>query len=166
MCEQLSKAFSLPVQPSRSISEGPVPRPKRAYENDCAPIKKKQTDKYFVVNFADVIDTTMTESACMSTSTFIYMLEKGNVIIYTQSKLKWCCKYCYSPKDVYPSCLQTTRASRLSQLLPHTVPHTLSMQISTLPSRRLDRLPAKRSWPSLQFAGAEIHSIILITYKR
>ena len=65
----------------------------------------------------------------------------------------------YSPKDVYPNCLQTTWASRLSHPLPHTVPHSLSTQISTLPSRWLDP-PTKRIWPWEQFAGTGINSTV------
>ena len=65
----------------------------------------------------------------------------------------------YSPKDVYPNCLQTTWASRLSHPLPHTVPHSLSTQISTLPSLWLDP-PTKRIWPWEQFAGAGINSTV------
>lgn len=65
----------------------------------------------------------------------------------------------YSPKDVYPNCLQTTWASRLSHPLPHTVPHSLSTQISTLPSLWLDP-PTKRIWPWEQFAGTGIYSTV------
>ena len=49
----------------------------------------------------------------------------------------------------YPSCRHTTVASELPQESSHTVPHSLFMQISTLPSFAL-LPPASRSWPVVQ----------------
>ena len=48
----------------------------------------------------------------------------------------------YWPRGVYPSCLHTTWASRLSQRSSHTVPHTPPTHTSTLPS--LAVLPSSR----------------------
>ena len=57
---------------------------------------------------------------------------------------------------LYPSCLHTTLASLLSQLLWHTVPHTPLMQISTLPA--LSRgPPAKRTVPVMQCWAAAFY---------
>lgn len=39
------------------------------------------------------------------------------------------------PNTLYPSCLQTTMASRIFQLLMHTVPQNPLLQYSTRPSR-------------------------------
>ena len=46
----------------------------------------------------------------------------------------------------YPSCRHTTVASELPQESSHTVPHSLSMHTSTLPSFARLR-PTSRSWP-------------------
>ena len=51
----------------------------------------------------------------------------------------------------YPSCRHTTVASALPQKSSHTVPHSLSMQISTLPSFAM-LPPTSRSWPCVQGA--------------
>ena len=44
---------------------------------------------------------------------------------------------CTLPATESPSCLQTTAASTGDQLLWHTVPHVLFLQISTRPSKRV-----------------------------
>ena len=51
----------------------------------------------------------------------------------------------------YPSCRHTTVASLVPQESSHTVPHILSMQISTLPSFAM-LPPASCSWPFVQGA--------------
>ena len=56
-----------------------------------------------------------------------------------------------SPLVEYPSCRHTTVASVLPQESSHTVPHSLFMQISTLPSLAM-LPPASRSWPVVQGA--------------
>ena len=55
----------------------------------------------------------------------------------------------YWPCGVYPSCLHTTWASRLSQRSSHTVPHTPPTHTSTLPSLAV-RPPSRRRSPVLQ----------------
>ena len=57
----------------------------------------------------------------------------------------------HSPREGYPSCLHTTAASLLSQLVSQTVPHLPSTQISTLPSCTLV-LPLRRIEPPLHCA--------------
>ena len=67
-----------------------------------------------------------------------------------------------SELTLYPSCLHTTLASLLSQLLyrPHTVPHTPLMQTSTLPAFSRDPL-AKRIVPLVQCWTAVVRGIYL-----
>lgn len=55
----------------------------------------------------------------------------------------------HSLPALYPSCLHTTLASVTFQVLLHTVPHSLLLQISTRPSKLLSE-PASRTSPSLQ----------------
>ena len=76
--------------------------------------------------------------------------------------------YCYSdslkhgplhwPWVEYPSCRQATVASAFPQESPHTVPHTLFMQISTLPSFAM-LPPASLSWPFVQGAVNKVHML-------
>ena len=56
------------------------------------------------------------------------------------------------PAAENPSCLQTTLASRLVHPSSHTVPHTLSMQISTRPSRVLR--------PDCSLTSPSVHSCL------
>ena len=62
---------------------------------------------------------------------------------------------CNLPSTGNPSCLQTTLASRLSQELSQTVPHSLPRHISTVPCFRplLSRI-----CPSAQLSGTAKHA--------
>ena len=66
---------------------------------------------------------------------FVY--HNGSMNVGTVYTLSWSLiiyKLFYSPIELlYPSCLHTTVASLLSQLVSQTVPHLPSKQISTLP---------------------------------
>ena len=59
--------------------------------------------------------------------------------------------YSFRPWLEYPSCLHTTVASSLLQPSSHTVPHSLFIQISTLPSFWM-LPPTSRSLPVVQTA--------------
>ena len=75
-----------------------------------------------------------------------------------QYQLLW-----FWPWVEYPSCRHTTVASVLLQPSSHTVPHTLFIQISTLPS--FGTLPpTSRSWPVVHGTAMELQSWLLVTF--
>ena len=65
-----------------------------------------------------------------------------------------------SPCAPNPSCLQTTRASLVPQRSSHTVPHSLSIQTSTLPSVSFDP-PTSLISPSVQLTKEIINSAFI-----
>ena len=65
----------------------------------------------------------------------------------------------------YPSCRHTTVASVLPQESSHTVPHTLFMQISTVPSFGM-LPPTSRNWPAVQETAHDISERLFIEHQR
>ena len=80
------------------------------------------------------------------------------------SKIVWIQLGCLHPVYAYPSCLQTTVASVLSQESSHTVPHWSLMHTSTLPSYWLEP-PTRRTSPYVQFPLAFTAGVALLKFK-
>ena len=80
--------------------------------------------------------------------------------------LLFCLNLCVilSPCASNPSCLQTTRASLVPQRSSHTVPHSLSIQTSTLPSVSFDP-PTSLISPSVQLTKEKLIQHLFHTVK-
>ena len=65
----------------------------------------------------------------------------------------------------YPSCRHTTVASLFPQESSHTVPHSLFIQISTLPSFGM-LPPASRNWPDVHKTAHDMSETLFIEHQR
>ena len=131
---QLMRVVSLPRQPTSSRWIGPTPTPKETLLKATVYARIKL---YF--EFKNHVVTL--RGPCTQVTDFMRVQLMCNI------NLMFFCQ----PWVEYPSCRHTTVASAFPQKSSHTVPHSLLMQISTLPSLAMIP-PTSRSWPGVQGA--------------